>query len=100
MQSVFDQEMKVIKQKEKDFNDKYMGITKIKQLQSDDEEQPLYTAKRQKTDENPEQVIQVYRNRIEKMNQEYDSDPDREDHVIQRPYVQEQMPTKEDLLRR
>ena len=58
LQSVFDREMKEIKLREKQLNEKYMGITKIKELQSDQvdrsdnkEDSKVASLKRQKIED-------------------------------------------------
>jgi actin-related protein 5 len=53
--------------------------------------------KRQK--KNPEET-KLYTNRIKRANEDDESEPDVEDHIIQRPYVPEQMPGPEELERR
>lgn len=60
--------MKEIKLKEKEINDKYLGITKIKELQSDDDDELLLlqSTKRQKIEDPERNQTKLYKSRIDR----------------------------------
>lgn len=65
--------MKELRIREQRLHDRYMGITKLQELKSDEDEPPQ--AKRQKTDDTTLKAV-AYKNRIDRLNAEMESEPE------------------------